>query len=120
MLRELLWNRGETFKELAKVKDVQPIIALKANVTPLHELMRKRSPKEKMFEKQAMLKLKNREKLDPSMSPWATYSVFIKKEDWGPHKISEFRRLEDLTVFRFCSIKTIRDILRWLESKRRL
>lgn len=94
------------------------MIALKPDVKQVCEPMRRRSSKEKEVEKQTMQKFIRLGVLEPSVSPWATTNVFVRKKSGGLRVTSNFRRLNDLTVMDSHPMKNMTNILDWLGSKR--
>ena len=62
---------------------VQHKIALKADVKPFCEPLRRRSPKEEEGEQAAMEKLVKMGVLEATVSSWAANSVFVQKKTAG-------------------------------------
>lgn len=54
----------------------------------------------------------------PSLSPWATNNVFVKKKDEDNRATSDFRRLQELAVTDLYPVKHMRHILDWPGSSR--
>lgn len=117
-LRNLLWKRRYILKGLGKIVGVQHKIALKADVKPVCEPLRRRSPKEEEVEQAAMEKLVGMGVLEPPVSPWAANNVFVRKKDGGIRVTSDFRRLNDLTITDSYPMENVRDTLDWLATKR--
>lgn len=117
-LRKLLWKRRAIFKGLGKIVGIQHKIALKPDVRPVCEPLRRRSPREEEVERLAMDKLVKMGVLESAVSPWAAENVFVRKKDGGIRVTSDFRRLNDLTVTDSYRMENVRDTLNWLATKR--
>lgn len=117
-LKRLLWERREIFKGLGCIKGVTHEIKLRDDVKPISEKLRRRSPKEQDIEREAMRQLIALGVLEPSVSPWASSDVFVRKKDGIIRVTADFRALNDATVTDSYPMEDMRQVLDWLGSKR--
>jgi hypothetical protein len=54
---------------------------------------------------------------EPSVSPWAAANVFVPKKNGGLGTNTDFRLLNDMTVFDTYPMEDVRGTLDWLSGK---
>ena len=117
-LRDLLWDRRAIVKGLGCIKGVKHEIQVKEKVKPICEKLRRRSPKEQDIEKVAIEKLLAMGVLEPSVSPWASSNVFVRKKDGSVRVTADFRALNNGTVTDSYPMEDMRQVLDWLGSNK--
>ena len=116
-LLSILWTRRAVLKGLGRIEGFRHKIELVKGAKPVCCPVHRRSTGEEDTERRAMEKLLEMGVVAPTVSPWATCNVFVKKKDGSTRVTSHFRGLNTLTVADSYPVEYVKATLKWMGSK---